>query len=333
MAWVLVQHARGAANSANPSVALASAPTDGNLVVACLSTATVPASVTDPAGYTRRAAIGTVHTDIIVERVASTTSATVTFTAALALWEMTVMEFSGNAASGFEFDTVSAGASSVSATSILPGSITPAVPAELFVVIAGQVTNNGGSTAVGSGFTIVEATNVITVTGYRDTSTTQNPTCTWATAAACSAIMVAFKPPAPVVTGTLTTTLGALTGTLAGLTTHQGTLTTNLGALTGTLAGRDTTHHGTLVSIFGALTATLTGRDITHHGTLAATFGALTGTIAGFSFHDFHVSEPTHTEGPNGTTTVTGPNGSSTVTGNNAATQATGLVGSTSAQG
>lgn len=204
MAFALVQNKANLRTQVNPGATFTSTPTQGNLLVAVLGTADgTTGNVTNPSGWTTRAdkfstasPIGGVR---IVEKIAGAAEPTsVTFTDASSVnWSLEIMEFSGNLPSGTEFDAASAGGSAASAaTSIQPASLTPAGTNELFVVGAFQDAANGGSAAINSSFTILDAvTFTSAVIGYKikTDALAENPSCSWTTAAGALAIQATFK--------------------------------------------------------------------------------------------------------------------------------------------
>lgn len=204
MAFALVQSkATGAVTSTNPTVTLTSGPTQGNLIVVVLqSKDQTLANITDPTGYTRRASqnpgVG-YYTIVIVAKIAGAgESATVTFTDSTSVqWEIVGYEFSGNAASGAEFDAASAGGNGTAETSQLPGSLTPAAANELFIGVCGIGSAAATGQAVGSSFNKIAGTSAQGIHAYKikTDAAAENPSFSWASASTFgNAIQCAFVP-------------------------------------------------------------------------------------------------------------------------------------------
>lgn len=191
----------GTSSSTNPSLSFSGSPTDGNLLVLVLRVATprVVSELTLPAGYTARVAIdaGTGGGFLVIaDRIAATSPKPQTCTLVSSTWDMIIFEWSGVAASGYVDDVTIADTGSTA--SIQPGSLSPAGPGELFIVAARQASSNGGSEAIGSGFT-ADATATLSrlivghkVKGGAD-SAAENPTLSWSTPQGASAGMVAYS--------------------------------------------------------------------------------------------------------------------------------------------
>lgn len=203
MSWSLVQNKAASSTSTNGSVTPTSTPVNGNMMIIAATFNLALSAVTDPTGWTRRASkdrAGSAPCCVILEKIASSESGAYQFTHANQIWSIEFYEWSGQAATGSEFDAASAGNSNASAASLTSGSLTPAVDQELFITVCGQVAGNGSGSGetIDSGFTVIDTFLFNTeITGYKikgvgDTAA-ENPTSTWTTLRACSSIQAAFK--------------------------------------------------------------------------------------------------------------------------------------------
>jgi hypothetical protein len=201
MAIALVQNVPASGTGTTNPTATISAATAGNLIVAVLMPALAVAAITDPAGYTRRKAQdNSVATSccIHIEKIAAGGETSIAFTAAASNWDLEVTEWSGVAASGSEFDaTVGAADPAAAVTSGQPGSLTPAATGELFIIGMGGNGQNGGSEAIDSGFTVLDAATFLRgICGYKikTDALAENPTMSWTTGRRYGMAMTAYKP-------------------------------------------------------------------------------------------------------------------------------------------
>lgn len=200
MAIALVQNVPATGvGTANPSATIAAA-TAGNLIVAVLSVSLSSAGITDPAGYTRRKAQNngastscTCH----IGKIAAGGETAVTFTVAASNWDLEVMEWSGVDVAS-EFDAaVGAPDAGSNISSLATGSLTPALSGELLIVGMSPNGTNGGSEAIDSGFTVLDAATFSRgMCGYKikTDALAENPTLSWATARRIGVAMTAWKP-------------------------------------------------------------------------------------------------------------------------------------------
>lgn len=190
MALTLVQSndVESAAGSTNPSITF-SAATAGNLLIVGIRAGVVEASVTGPAGYTKRVGgndATAANCVQIYRKIATGGETSAAFTTPASTTDIGFMEFSG--ATTWTDDVAPAvNAPSGTATSCptnATGTLTAA--AEVVVAYCALVGGaNSGSEAIDSGFTVIGGTNSPRlVFGYKITTvnTTLTPTLSWATA-------------------------------------------------------------------------------------------------------------------------------------------------------
>lgn len=287
--------------------------TGANLLVVCFSyyTAGADPSVTDSKGntYTKLTPReGGVAGALIYYCQGGTVGAGHTFScdASSANRMISVMAFSGVAASPLGLQS---GATSGGATSIAPGSVTPAQDGELIVAMAAL--RDGGTVSVNDGFTIANQVpydaNIGIAAAYKvqTTAAAANPSFSWASSVYCSAALATFKAEtggAGIASGSaasvsLTAPNGSATGT-----SPNGSATGSFGAVTltapnGTATG--STLNGSasgavsavsLTAATGSASGTTSGAGTITLGPLKNNTGTVLASLTGITVHVYQTS-------------------------------------------
>lgn len=211
MAIALVQNKAASGTTGQPGATLTSGATAGNLLVVVVwARDGNTANMTPPTGFTDRAHVATTGSggvwpgQVMICSKKATGGETLTKCATFpgTNWEYEIYEFSGITQQGGEYDAnnfTTSGA--VAVTSEQPGSVTPAVTGEVFVVGQGlggngSAPNNGGTEAINSSFNITDAASFQSmITGYKikTDALAENPTASWTTAGYSVIAQAAFK--------------------------------------------------------------------------------------------------------------------------------------------
>lgn len=197
MSISIVQRVFNAGSSTNGSATLAAA-TAGNTLVIAAAILQASASITNPAGFAddkRQQNPAASATAIICRKTAAGGETLLQFTHGNVIWVIEAYELSGVAG----LDGTPTGNNSASSADIQPGSIAPTFADDFYVVSTAILTANGGSEAIGDGFTVRDAAGYNRACMGDKLKTggdiaTENPHCTWLTAGSCGVAMAAYSP-------------------------------------------------------------------------------------------------------------------------------------------
>lgn len=183
------------------TVTLNTAPTQNNLILVAIKIDIIDeavSNVTGPTGYAKDVVKdrGTGSVAIWSKVAGASESGTITFTTTLnQTADLEAMEVSGNATSSVLDKTNKA--EGASGNTIQPGTTGTLSQADEIAFTASlQAGTNGGSEAIDSGFTVLDAATFTTsITGYLIVSATTalNPTHSWTTNRARAAVIATYK--------------------------------------------------------------------------------------------------------------------------------------------
>lgn len=266
---------------------------EGDLMVAAFSAQSATTTITPPSGFAQDASIsltGTTKGGIWSKVAGAGESTTVTFgSSESVVLNLQVWRISGNATSPLDKTNTNSGVVVSALTTGSTGTLSQAN--EIAIGMAMTATNNGGTEAVDSSFTIRSAAThnrILVADRIVSATTALNPSFSWATAQNATAAIATYKEAAATVSGTTAATWATWTATAQGTVSEgvtSGTTAATWATWTATALGvvSEGVTSATTVATWGQWSATAQGTvsEAITSGSSAATWGQWTATVQG----------------------------------------------------